>query len=494
MKALLLYPEYPDTFWSFRYAIKFVNKKALIPPLGLLTIATMLPDKWEKKLIDLNVSKLKDADIKWADIVFVSAMIVQKQFTENVFERGKAFDKYIVAGGPLFKKGDEYKNVNTYILGEAESLIPLFINDYKEGKIKSIYSTEERPDITKTPIPQWELINSKYYSSLALQISRGCPFNCDFCDIIITNGRVPRVKTPQQVIAELEAIYNYGYRGSVFVVDDNFIGNKIKVKNILREIIEWMELKKYPFSLYTEASINLADDPELMELMRKANFASVFVGIESPDEESLLNCGKIQNTNKNMVEKVKILQRSGLQVMGGFIMGFDTDTHNTFDRMIKFIQSSGIVTSMVGLLNAFPETQLHKRLKDAGRLLKISSGNNCDYTINFIPNMDKDKLIEEYKRVLQTIFSPKNYYKRAITFLKEYHRSSKDSQYSLISKIKAFFLVILRIGIIGKGKRHFWKMMMWTVLKKPSNISEAFSISIYGFHFRKVLRISGRTN
>ncbi len=488
MKVLMVYPEYPATFWSFKHALPFVNKRAALPPLGLLTLASMMPAQWEKRVVDLNVTKLKDADIKWADHVYVSGMIVQKKSAQEVINRAKALGKFVVAGGPLFTTGHtDFSNVDCFVLNEGEVTYPMFLKDLETGAVKLIYSSNERPDISKTPVPDWSLLNTNYYASLAMQVSRGCPFSCEFCDIIVINGRVPRVKSPAQVNAEFDAIYASGWRGSVFVVDDNFIGNKEKVKLILKEIGTWMEKKKRPFTLYTEASINLADDQELMTLMQKANFDSVFVGIETPEEDSLFSCGKVQNTGKNLEEKVKILQRNGLQVQGGFIVGFDTDTSKTFDNMIKFIQKSGIVTAMVGLLNALPETKLYQRLQDTGRILKMPTGSNTDFTINFLPKMDKEKLIEGYKRILNTIFTPENYYNRVITFLKEYKKVATERKLSLDVKINALVKAIWRMGIWGEGKIYFWKMVFWTAFKKPELLAEAITLAIYGFHFRRVM-------
>jgi len=488
MKVLLVYPEYPASFWSFKHALPFVNKKAALPPLGLLTLASMMPEQWEKRVIDLNVTKLKDKDIKWADHVYVSGMVVQRKSAHEVIDRAKALGKFVVAGGPLFTTGHtEFENADCFVLNEGEVTYPLFLEDLEAGTLKKIYSSDEKPDISRTPLPDWSLLRIKDYASLAMQVSRGCPFNCEFCDILVINGRIPRVKSPEQVKAEFDAIYASGWRGSVFVVDDNFIGNKEKVKLILKEIGAWMDEKKKPFTLYTEASINLADDQELMTLMQKANFNSVFVGIETPEEESLLSCGKVQNTGKNLEEKVKILQRNGLQVQGGFIVGFDTDTSKTFDNMIKFIQKSGIVTAMVGLLNALPETTLYKRMQEAGRLLKMPTGSNTDFTMNFLPKMDKEKLIEGYKKILNTIFKPKNYYDRVITFLREYKKIATEKKLSLRIKLNALVKAIWRMGIWGEGKIYFWKMFFWTAFKKPELLAEAITLAIYGFHFRRVM-------
>ena len=488
MKVLLIYPEYPATFWSFKHALPFINKKVSLPPLGLLTVSSLLPAEWEKKLIDLNASELSDTDILWADYVFISGMVVQRKSAKEVIKRAKSFGKFVVAGGPLFTNEYlEFENVDCFILNEGEVTIPLFLNDLENNILKHVYASDEKPALINTPVPDWSLINLKDYASLSIQISRGCPFSCDFCDIIIMNGKVPRLKSPEQVINEMEALFNIGWRGGVFIVDDNFIGNKIEAGHILEKIVEWMEGKNKPFTLFTEASINLADDKKLMKLMQRANFDSVFIGIETPEEAGLLSCGKLHNTKKDLVEKVKIIQQHGLEVQGCFILGFDTDTQYTFDNMIKFIQKSGIVTAMVGLLHAIPETKLYKRLHEEKRILSIPTGDNTDFTLNFIPVMNIDSLMLGYKIVLDTIFAPKYYNKRIITYLKEYKKIAVNKKLSLRMQLKAFSKTIWKLGITRRGQIHFWKLMFWTIFIKPSLLSEAVTHSIYGYHYRTVL-------
>jgi len=488
MKVLLIYPEYPDTFWSYKHALSFIHKKASLPPLGLLTVSSLLPKSWDKKLIDLNVSELKNEDICNADIVLISSMIVQVNSVREIIKKVKSFDKFIVAGGPLFSTlYNDFPEVDCFVLNEGEVTIPLFLEDFENGKVKQIYTSGVRPDISKTPIPDWALINQNDYASMALQVSRGCPYSCDFCDIIIMNGRIPRVKNAEQVIAELDAIYNTGWRSSVFIVDDNFIGNRKKVKLILKKIALWMKNHNRPFVFSTEASITVADDIEIVNLLKECNFSGVFVGIETPEEESLKSCGKLQNTGKDLREKVKFLQRNGLEVKGGFIVGFDTDTINTFDKMIAFIQSSGIVTAMVGLLHALPMTKLYKKLSKEGRILNTATGNNTDSKLNFEPALNKEILIGGYKKILQTIYSPKTYYNRIIIYLNEYKEFAAGSKFSLKLKIMAISKSIWLMGVIEKGKLYFWKMMFWTLLHKPKLIPEAITQSIYGYHYRAVL-------
>ncbi len=488
MKILLVYPKYPDTFWSFKYALKFVSKKAAFPPLGLLTVAAMLPGDWEKKLVDMNVNGLNDSDIKWADYVFISAMTVQKKSVKEVIARCKHLGAKIVAGGPLFTAGfEEFVEIDHFILGEAENTLQLFLGDLDEGHAQHIYVSNERPDISATPTPLWSLIELKHYSSMNLQYSRGCPFNCEFCDIVILNGHTPRTKSKEQLISELDSLYEQGWRGSLFIVDDNFIGNKKKLKvEILPALIEWKRSKKYPFAFYTEASINLADDEELMNLMVNAGFDVVFIGIETPNEESLVECTKYQNQNRDLVASVKKLQEFGLEVQGGFIVGFDSDPESIFQTQIEFIQRSGIVTAMVGLLNAPTGTRLYRRLKEEGRLLSSFTGNNTDFSLNFIPKMNYDRLVRGYKHILDTIYSPKEYYERIRTFLQVYRPSRTRPGKVQIHQIKAFFRSIWYLGIKENGKRYYWKLFISYLMKSPPKFARFILLSVYGYHFRKV--------
>ena len=490
MKILLVYPQYPDTFWSFRHALKFVSKKAAFPPLGILTVAAMLPGEWEKKLVDMNVTRLTDGDIKWADYVFLSAMVVQRNSVKEVIARCRKLDTRVVAGGPLFTTGyEEFDGVDHFVLGEAEVTLLPFLKDLEEGCARHIYTSNRRPDISQTPIPLWSLINMKYYSSMNIQYSRGCPFNCEFCDIIILNGHRPRTKEKEQVLAELEALYHRGWRGGVFIVDDNFIGNRKKLKlGILPAIIEWQKRKKHPFALSTEASINLADDEELMKLMVDAGFGVVFVGIETPNEESLMECAKSQNQNRDLVASVKKIQNYGLEVQGGFIVGFDSDPLSIFRNQISFIQKSGIVTAMVGLLNAPPGTRLYQRLKKENRLVEAFTGNNTDCSLNFIPKMNYETLISGYKQILDTIYSPGNYYERVKTFLREYKPRGEIASRLQFHHIRAFVKSIWFLGIREKGRRYYWKLFLSTLLKQPRKFPLSISLSVYGYHFRKVVK------
>jgi radical SAM superfamily enzyme YgiQ (UPF0313 family) len=490
LKILLVYPGYPDTFWSFKHALKFISKKAVFPPLGLLTVGAMLPEEWEKKLVDLNTTSLTDKDLKWADYVFLSAMVAQQNSAREVIDRCKRLGTKIVAGGPFFNPGYEdwgFDDIDHLIFGEAENILPLFVQDLEKGCAKHIYACEEFPDIRKTPVPLWSLIDSNKYQSMSIQYSRGCPFNCEFCDIVILNGHKPRTKDESQVIAELDALYDMGWRGGVFFVDDNFIGNKRKLKSeILPAIIKWVEENNHPFTFFTEASINLADDEELMHMMTAAGFDMVFVGIESPSKESLAECNKLQNKNRDLLASVKRMQNYGLQVQGGFIVGFDSDPLSIFRSQIDFIQKSGIVAAMVGVLMAPPETRLYKRLKNENRILPKGSGDNTDGSTNFIPKMGREALANGYRHVVDTIYAPRQYYERIKTFLREYRPGNKGGFRVSLVHLIALVRSTWALGFKEKGRIHYWRLVVWTLLRKPKTFPLSIALAVQGFHFRKV--------
>ena len=489
MKALLVYPRYPDTFWSFSHALKIISKKASHPPLGLLTVAAMLPDEWEKKLVDMNATALKDKHIKWADYVFIGAMVVQRQSARETIHRCRELGTKVVVGGPLFStEYEEFDDVDHLVLDEAEITLPLFLEDLEKGCAQHIYTSKERPEITKTPVPLWSLINMKKYATMNIQYSRGCPYDCEFCDVVILNGHKPRTKDKDQVLREMDALYDQGWRGSLFVVDDNFIGNKKKLKaEILPAMAKWQEERRHAFPLFTEASINLADDEKLMKLMAEAGFDRVFIGIETPNEESLAECNKSQNKNRDLVASVKKIQNHGFEVQGGFIVGFDSDPVSIFRSQINFIQKSGIVTAMVGLLNAPRGTKLYHRLKQENRIIKGFTGDNTDCSLNFIPRMNYETLINGYKHILNTIYAPKQYYERIRTFLRDY----KPQQRFRVSQVKfsyiwAFIRSIWLLGIKERGRKYFWRLFISTLLKRPRLFPLSMILSVYGLHFRKV--------
>jgi radical SAM superfamily enzyme YgiQ (UPF0313 family) len=489
MNVLLVYPEFPDTFWSFKHALKFIRKRASLPPLGLLTVAAMLPPEWSKRLVDVNVTRLSAEDLAWADYVFISGMVVQRESAHHIIARCQEAGVKVVAGGPLFtSEYEQFEGVDHFVLNEAEVTLPPFLADLERGCARKVYTTSDFADIQKTPAPLWELADLGRYATMSIQYSRGCPYNCDFCNVTVLFGRRPRTKSARQLIAELDSLYERGWRGHVFFVDDNLIGNKRHLKTeMLPALIEWQKGKKQ-IGFGTEVSINLADDEELMQMMVEAGFDVVFIGIETPDEDSLAECSKHQNKNRDLIESVKRIQRAGLQVQGGFIVGFDNDTPTIFQRQIDFIQTSGIVSAMVGLLQAPPGTRLYERLKQEGRLLDQLSGDNVDGTTNIIPTMNLETLREGYLHLLQYIYSPEHYYQRVQTFLREYKppkiKSPLEFEYIL-----AFLRSIYRLGILGEERSHYWKLLFWTLFRRPKLFSLAVTFAIYGYHFRRVCEL-----
>ena len=486
MNVLLIYPKFPDTFWSFSYALRFVGKKSAFPPLGLITVAALLPKQFQMRLVDLNVEGLGEDDLEWADVVFISAMAVQRKSVIHVIERCKAKGLKVVAGGPLFtSEPNAFGQIDHLVLDEAEITLPAFITDLNNGCPKKIYSADGYPDLRQSPVPLWDLIDMRRYASLNIQYSRGCPFNCEFCNITTLYGRTPRTKTPQQVVAELDVIYQAGWRGNIFFVDDNFIGNKRSLKaHLLPALIKWRKDKK-GCVFFTEASINLADDPELLALMVEAGFDSVFIGIETPDTNSLTECCKTHNKNRDLIQDVKKIHRSGLQVMGGFIVGFDSDPPSIFQRQIDFIQQSGIVTAMVGMLQAPPGTRLFERLARQQRVCTEFSGDNVDGRTNIVPAMGLEKLIDGYRAIMQQIYSPRKYYQRVRRFLKDLKNPAAvipvDRQ-----RILAFWRACLRLGVLGKERFQYWRLLMWTMVQRPKLMPLAVTLAIYGYHYRKI--------
>ena len=486
MKVLLIYPEFPDTFWSFKHALEFVGKRSALPPLGLLTVAAMLPEDWAMRLVDANVRRLTEKDLAWANCVFISAMVVQRESARRIVARCKAAGLRVVAGGPLFNtEHEQFEGVDHFVLNEAEVTLPAFLDDLAKECPKRLYSSAGFASLQQTPVPRWDLLELKRYASMSIQFSRGCPFNCDFCNVTALLGHHVRIKTSAQILAELDSLYGRGWRGDVFFVDDNFIGNKQFLKaDLLPALIAWRK-DKIGNVFYTEASINLADDQTLMDMMVAAGFNKVFIGIETPDEKCLAECSKGQNEHRDLVEDVKRIQRAGIEVQAGFIVGFDHDQPSIFQRQIDFIQRSGIVTAMVGLLQAPAGTRLYARMKKEGRLNSESSGDNVDGTTNIVPAMNIQTLKEGYRRILDHIYSPAPYYQRVRTFLREYKAPHIRGKLQF-SHILALVRSVYRIGFRGQGRRHYWKLLLWTQFRRPRLIPEAIILSIYGYHFRRI--------
>lgn len=488
MNVLLVYPSHPDTFWSFKHVLKFVSRKSAFPPLGLLTVAAMLPAEWNLKLVDTNVTALDDADLHWADYVFVSGMIVHRESAHAIAARCRAAGRIVVGGGPLFTTGHrEFAEIPHFVLGEAEGVIGELVADMTAGTLRPVYRGAGWPDVRNTPVPRWDLIDLRQYVTMPVQFSRGCPFDCEFCDIVVMNGRVPRTKSPAQLVAELEALRAAGWRDMVFIVDDNFIGNRKHAMELLRAIVEWRRCVRPSIGFLTEASINLADHPELIELMVAAGFKKVFLGIETPSPESLDECGKRQNQKRDLAECIATLQGAGLEVMGGFIVGFDSDPIDICDRQFDFIQSSGVVTAMVGLLTALPQTRLYRRLADEGRIIAETCGNNTDAVLNFVTRVDRDFIVAEYRTLMQRLYAPTAYYRRLRAFLRRFEPRGPGRRLSS-GDVMAFVKSLWLLGVWNSGRRPYWSLFWSTLFASPRKFRTAVELAILGYHFRKVAK------
>ena len=489
MNALLIYPKFPDTYWSFKHALKFLGKRAAQPPLGLMTVAALLPAEWKKRLVDTNVERLRDRDLEWADVVMLGGMHIQQDALVAIMERCRARGLRTVVGGPIASSVTAADlKADHVVIGEAESLIGGLARDLEEGTAKPVYQATERPEMVTSPLPDLSLIKMRRYSTMAVQYSRGCPFNCEFCDIIEIYGRRPRTKAVAQVLAELDQLRAAGWREAVFIVDDNFIGNKARAKELCASLAEWRRQYKTSFDFITEASLNLADDPELMQLMKDAGFLSVFLGIETPDESGLIASNKLQNTRRSLLESVATIQSYGMQVMGGFILGFDTDGEDIFDRMVEFIQSSGIPIAMVGLLQAMPGTQLFRRLRREGRIVDPGHGDNTDDKLNFLPHMDAAKLVEGYRSVLKRIYSCEAYYERVKLYLSRTQPKAEKrksvQRWMTRENARAFVNSIIRQGILGRHRWSYWKFLATVATRYRHCVGAAMTLAVMGYHFQ----------
>lgn len=493
MRILHIYPEYPDTFWSYKHALRFVVKRAVFPPLGALTVAALLPPGWEQRLVDMNVARLTDGDLLWADYVMISAMSIQRASTRAVIERCRALGVKTIAGGPdATANPDAFHDVDHLVLNEAEVTLPPFLADLRRGQAGRIYTSPAWADLTKTPPPRWDLLQLRRYASMSVQYSRGCPFDCEFCEVTVLYGRTPRTKEPAQLLAELDGLRAAGWRGQVFFVDDNFIGNKAKVKrDILPALDRWGAAHGYPFTFNTEASVNLADDGALLQAMARARFTSIFVGIETPHADSLDECGKQQNAQRDLLASIRRIQQHGLQVQAGFILGFDHDPVSILDRMVAFIQESGITTAMVGLLNAPRGTRLHQRLAREGRLLREMTGNNTDGSMNFVPKMDPVVLQAGYRSVVETIYAPRHYYARVRRFLASYRPVRWKGSQLKAGHLWALLRSAVVLGMLEPERPYYWRLVFWTLFRHPRLFPMAITLSIYGFHFRKCFASEG---
>ena len=484
MNALLVWPKLPLTYCGYEYILPIVGKKSANIPLGILTVAAMLPKNWNIKFIDTNVSELKLMDILSVDAVFISAMLIQKKSVEDIIRLANKYKKPVIMGGPYATACyKEIKGVKHFILGEAENNLPEFLNDLKKGLPKPIYKNDKKPDLEKIPppLPRLDLINPDDYLCTSIQYSRGCPFHCEFCDVVEMLGHKPRTKSIERMLAEFNHLYSYGWRGNVFIVDDNFIGNKLKAVKLLPYIIDWQKRHKYPFDLFTEVSMNVVEDGELLRLMREAGFGSLFMGIETPNKKALKGIGKTQNLRRDSLEVIRTVQNAGMEVIGSFIVGFDDDDYSIFQQQMQFIQESGIPLALVGMLTALPGTRLFKRLKKEGRLLlRDSSGISMNLKLNFEPKMGYDNLLNGYKILIKELYSPKLYFKRCLSLFDNLKSNGQTRKFKL-EYIKILYRV-LKTQIFSPYGLHYLQYLIVALLTKPKFFTEIFRLGLEYHH------------
>ncbi len=483
MNTLLVHPAFPKTYWGMDYSRRLTRKSALLPPLGLLTVAALLPKHWQARLLDMSVEPLRDDDLRWAAVGFVGARQIQQRSFHEVIRRAHAVGMSVVVGGAYpTTDPDASADADCVVIGESEELIGPLCRDLEAGTLQGRYSAKERPDVTKSPVPRFDLLKIQAYQSVGVQFSRGCPFNCEFCDIIAVFGRVPRIKSPEQLMNEFDAVYKTGFRGPLFVVADNFIGNKKAAKAMLPILAEWMKIKRYPFDFYTEASINLAADERLGELMVNAGFSSVFIGIETPSKESLAETQKVQNLRLDLTEAVEKLTRAGLEVMAGFIVGFDADDEGIFDRQLTFIQNAPIPMAMAGILSALPGSQLWDRLEREGRLLQDWSGENFGQT-NFRTRMPEDLLVEGYGKLLAALYQPDAFFARCLRVLSLWPKGQPSRfSFPLGYGLATLFRVLWRVGVKGAYRGAFWRFLGKVAWRNPRMLVHAISHVVNGEH------------
>jgi radical SAM superfamily enzyme YgiQ (UPF0313 family) len=484
VNALLVWPKFPKSYWGQEYVLPIIGKGAVLPPLGLITAAALLPRHWNLRLVDLNIEILDDESLRWADVVMVSAMRIQRDSFHEVVGRARAFGKRVVAGGPYVTTDpDDVSGVDHIVIGEAEDLLPDLARRLEEGApAPARLKAPSRPDVSKTPSPRFDLLRVDRYDCMGVQFSRGCPFSCEFCDIIEIFGRVPRTKSPEQFLGELDAVLATGFRGPVFVVDDNFIGNKVAARKMLARLAPWSRERHDPLDFFTEASVNLADDDGLIAGLVAANFSAVFLGIETPSREALLETKKRQNTHLDLEESVEKLVRAGLDVMAGFIVGFDADDETIFERQREFIARSPIGMAMVGILTALPGTQLWRRLEAEGRLHGDAEG-DAAYRPNFDTRIPEAKLVEGYGRLLASLYEPQAYFQRAFRTV-ELQRDLPPPRYrrSLAYSLRVLFWSIWQQGVRSSYRGIYWRFLLRAALRAPRRFAHAFALAVHAEH------------
>jgi len=490
MRALLVQSATPSTYWGYQHSLPFVRKKAALPPLGIATLAAHLPESWQLRLRDLHVGPLSDDDLRWADAVLVSGMLVQAASMREVLARARAFGKPTVVGGPApTTSPDAFPEATHVFQGEAEGRLErLVLALERPGSVTDRVLSPpglERPDLAQARVLRCDLLELCAYASFAIQVSRGCPFSCEFCDIIEVFGRVPRFKSPAQVVAELETLLRLGARGPLFLVDDNFIGNRRAAAEVLQAIGAWQRERNRPFDLYTEASVDLAGEPALLRAMVDAGFTAVFVGIETPSAESLRSAGKKQNLRMDPSEAVRVLTAAGLEVFAGFIVGFDGDDESIFERQAEFIGALAIPRAMVGMLSALPGTALWRRLEREGRLRAEASGDQFDRP-NFVPAMGEGALVAGYRRLLADLYSEEGYFRRCALHLDSapFRRTPLRS-----GSIGTLLRAVWRLGVVGPRRKWFWQLLGLGVRRGgAAAVPKAVTLAILGEHLIRYTR------
>ncbi len=502
MRTLFVYPEFPKTFWSYEKILELVNRKVLLPPLGLVTVAALLPQQWQMKLVDRNVREVTEEEWNWAELVVISGMIVQKSDMAVQIAKAKERGLPVAVGGPFASSTPDAPELNLAdfkVLDEGEITLPMFIEAIERGDTNGRFSSNgEKPDVTSTPVPRFDLLELDAYDSMSVQFSRGCPFQCEFCDIIVLYGRKPRTKNPEQLIAELQALYDLGWRRSIFLVDDNFIGNKRNAKLLLPAMREWLSERGYPFSFATEASVDLAADEELLQLMAECRFESVFLGIETPDEASLSVAGKHQNTRSSLEEAVDRITSYGIRVMAGFIIGFDGEQAGAGDRIVRFVSLTGIPAAMMGMLQALPNTGLWHRLEKEGRLIQEKAdakGVNQTNLLNFVPTRPIREIANEYVQAFCQLYEPNAYIDRVTHYYLKmgkprwhaFYNAEKSDQSSLpsLTDIRALSIVVWRQGFKRNTRFRFWKSLAIIAMRNPKLLEQFLVVLAHNEHFQE---------
>ncbi|MEN9233539.1 MAG: B12-binding domain-containing radical SAM protein [Gloeomargarita sp. DG02_1_bins_92] len=497
MRTLLIYPQFPPSFWSFENTLKLIHLKAQLPPLGMVTVAALLPQTWEFKLVDRNVRDVTAAEWDWAELVIISAMIVQKEDFARQIQQAKIRGKLVAVGGPYataLPQEAQAAGADFLVLDEGEITLPLLVAALARGETQGIFRAHgEKPAVTETPIPRFDLLEMQAYAEMSVQFSRGCPFQCEFCDIIVLYGRKPRTKTPTQLLAELQYLYDLGWRKSIFVVDDNFIGNKRNVKLLLQALKPWLEERNYPFSFGTEASVNLAEDQELMDWMVACNFGTVFLGIETPDADSLERTRKFQNNRDPLRESVLTIARSGLRIMAGFIIGFDGEKPGAGQRIVDFVQDTAIPTAMLSMLQALPDTALWHRLQKEGRLLNGKGDIHQATLMNFVPTRPLAEVTQEFIDAFWNLYEPKAMLERTYRHYlilgaarrKSRRKRAKSPEKTPINwiYIRAFLLLCWRQGIRRSTRGQFWWYLGHLLWRYPHVVSSYLSVCAQAEHF-----------